>query len=196
VVSCLIALRRSYVEVEKILDVKEQEVSEVFDDLPPPPQEVTVSDDTPGCILLKFCSFCGIYRGHNAILGVNESVNTGETAAEDSRVETSASDAISTSDSAPVTSEVAREDEDDLVTGNDVDRGKNEANTADAKPQEESTNEFVPRSVHQIFNHVERCRHVLDKIWDDPFAVSFQVGLSPPNTIHQLLFFVGCLLVM
>jgi hypothetical protein len=29
-------------------------------------------------------------------------------------------------------------------------------------------------SANSVFNHPERCRKVLERIWDDPFAASFQ----------------------
>lgn len=121
----------SFTEVERILDMREEEVTEVVDDVPPVPSAL-------------------------------------EDAA--AAVDSAESEALA---QAPVTSSSIRKS---ISNGASQSSDNLAAATEEGKLNEDGTpmEEVNTKSVHQIFQPAERCRKVLEKIWDDPASISFQ----------------------
>lgn len=121
----------SYMEVERVIDMREEEVNEVVDDLPPVPSAL---EDT-------------------------------DAALDSEEIETTIAPVVTSSIRKSISNITSTQSSENLAT-----------TTTEVKYNEDGTpiEEVNTKSVHQIFQPAQRCRKVLEKIWDDPASVSFQ----------------------
>lgn len=124
-------IETSFLDVEKILDFREEEVAETVDG-------INITDPVP------------VPTTTTSSITASDITSTGAT--------------ITTANDATVTTEVATD--------------KPSVDVSVNNPEEEKDKE-EEKTAAEKFNFVERCRQVLQRIWDDGYAASFQY---PVNT--------------
>jgi SNF2 family DNA or RNA helicase len=127
-------LTSSFIEVEKILDVKEEEVTETVDD---------VIDNSVGQI--------------EEIPDIKSIVANAKTSPKNNAMKSEG--------------KADNEDESDAAI---VHKSGSIDSLSRVQEDTDGDDPTAVKSLFKIFNHVERCRMVLNRIWDDPYAISFR----------------------
>ena len=148
----------SYVEVEKILDIREEEVSEVVDDHPPP-SAITATDEKLDD------EIDGLADNENDVVASSNKSAT-FAAASSVSVTTRGNNSNTSTKNQSISSRTG--------SANDLSAVVTTADGTIAVTGENTGDEVKTASTHQLFAPAERCRKVLEKIWDDPASLSFQ----------------------